>query len=106
MPHHLEDGYKVGTQASHVMSGSQSGSLCTGSDTSRFKSGDSDNEGRNLVECASDEACEQENSKFGLPNDSAIYPGAGADPASQFRRAISVTVGSQISLRFSTVREI
>jgi len=37
---------------------------------SRFESGDSDNEGRNLVECAS-EACEQENSKFGLPNDPA-----------------------------------
>jgi len=36
-----------------------------------FESGDSDNEGRNLVECASDEACEQENSKCRLPNDPA-----------------------------------
>jgi len=70
MPHHLEDGYKVGTQPDHVTSGSQSGSSSTGSDTNRFESGDSDNEGRNLVECAS-EACEQENSKFGLPNDPA-----------------------------------
>jgi len=37
MPHHLEDGYKVGTQPDHVTPGSQSGSLITGSDTSRSK---------------------------------------------------------------------
>ena len=37
MPHHLKDGYKVGTQPDHVTPGSQSGSLITGSDTSRSK---------------------------------------------------------------------
>jgi len=35
MPHHIQDGDNVGSQLSHVTPDSQSGSLCTGSDTSR-----------------------------------------------------------------------
>jgi len=55
MPHHIEDGDNVAdSQPGHVTPDSQSGSLCTGSDTSRF-----------LVGCVSDEACDQEHSKLG-----------------------------------------
>jgi len=50
----------------------QSGSLCTGSEISHFEIVESDKAS------ASDEACEDENSKFvgtiGLPNDSASWP--------------------------------
>ena len=61
MPHHIEDGDNVAdSQPGHVTPDSQSGSLCTGSDTSRF-----------LVGCVSDEACDQEHSKLGWTNDPA-----------------------------------
>jgi len=36
MPHHIQDGDNVGSQPGHVTPDSQSGSLCTGSDTSLF----------------------------------------------------------------------
>jgi len=63
--HHIEDGDNVGSsQSSHVAPDSQSGSLCTGSDTSRSESVISDKEGTSS-DGASDEACEQENLKFG-----------------------------------------
>jgi len=42
-------------------------SLCAGSDTSRYESVDSDKEGTSSDD-ASDEACEQENSKFDWTN--------------------------------------
>ena len=42
MPHHIKDGDNVGSQPGHVTPDSQSGSLCMGSDTSRFESVDSD----------------------------------------------------------------
>jgi len=42
----------------------QGRSLCAGSDISRSESGDSDKE-RTSLDGGSDEACEQENSKFG-----------------------------------------
>jgi len=46
MTHHIEDGDNIiGRQPSHVKPDSQSGSLCTASDTSRFESVDSDKEG-------------------------------------------------------------
>jgi len=45
MPHHIKDGDNVGSQPGHVTPDSQSGSLCMGSDTSRFESVDSDKEG-------------------------------------------------------------
>jgi len=64
MPHHIEDGDNVGSQPGHVASKSQSGSLCAGSDTSRYESVDSDKEVTSSDD-ASDEACEQANSKFG-----------------------------------------
>jgi len=63
MPHHIEDGDNVGNQPGHVAPDSQSGSLCAGSDVSRYESVDSDKEGTSS-DNASDEACEQENSKF------------------------------------------
>jgi len=36
MPHHIQDGDKVGSQPGHVTPDSLSGSLCAGSDTSLF----------------------------------------------------------------------
>jgi len=36
MPHHIQDGDNVCSQPGHVTPDSQSGSLCTGSDTSLF----------------------------------------------------------------------
>jgi len=70
MPHHIEDGDNVGSQPGHVAPDTQSGgSLCAGSDTSRYESVDSDKKGTS--DDASDEACEQENSKFGWTNDPA-----------------------------------
>jgi len=64
MQHHIEDGDNVGSQPGHVAPDSQSGSLCAGSGTSRFERVDSDKEGTSSDD-VSDEACEQENSKFG-----------------------------------------
>jgi len=64
MPHHIEDGNNVGSQPGHVTPDSQSGSLCTGSDTGSFESVDFDKEAASSVD-ASDEACEQENFKCG-----------------------------------------
>jgi len=63
MPHHIEDGDNVGSQSGHVTPDSQSGRLCTGSDTSRLESVFSDKEGTSL-DGASDDICEQENSNF------------------------------------------
>jgi len=63
MPHHTDDCDNVGSQAGHVAPDSQSRSSCTGRDTSRFESVDSDKE-KNLVVCASDEAYDQEHSKY------------------------------------------
>jgi len=55
--HHDEDGDNVvGSQPGHVTPDSQSGSLCTGSDISRFESVDSKKEGTSSDD-ASDEAC-------------------------------------------------
>ena len=45
MPHHIEDGDNVGSQPGHVTPYSQSGSLCTGGDISRFESVDSNKQG-------------------------------------------------------------
>jgi len=45
MRHHIENGDSVDSQPGHVTSDSQSRSLCTGRDTSRFESVDSDKEG-------------------------------------------------------------
>jgi len=46
MLHHIEDGDRViGSQPGHVTPDGQSGSLCTGSDISRFECADSDKEG-------------------------------------------------------------
>ena len=45
MPHPIEDGDNVGNQTCDVEPDSQSRSLCTGSDISRFGSVDSDKEG-------------------------------------------------------------
>jgi len=45
MPHHIEDGVSADSQPGHVTPESQSRRLCTGSDTNRFESVDSDNEG-------------------------------------------------------------
>ena len=65
MQHHIEDGDNVGSsQPSHVAPDSQSGSLCAGSDISCFESVISDKEATSS-DGASNEACEQENSKFG-----------------------------------------
>jgi len=65
MPHHIEDGDKaIGSQTGHVTPENQSGGLCTGGDISRFESADSDKEGTSS-DGASDEACVQDNSKFG-----------------------------------------
>jgi len=64
MPHHIEDGDNVDSQPGHVTPDSQSASLCMERDTSRFESVDSGKEGTSSDD-ASDEACEQENSKFG-----------------------------------------
>jgi len=64
MQHHIEDGDNVGSQPGHIAPDSQSGSVCAGSDTSRFESVDSGIEGTSS-NGASDEACEQQNSKFG-----------------------------------------
>jgi len=64
MPHHIDDGNNLSSQPGHFTPDSQSGSLCTGSDTSSFESVDFDKEAASS-DSASDEACEQENSKFG-----------------------------------------
>jgi len=65
MPHHIEDGDNVlSSQLGNVMPDSQSGSLCTGSDINRFECIDSDKEGTSS-DGASDEACQQDYSKFG-----------------------------------------
>jgi len=45
MPRHIQDGDNVDSQPGHVTPDSKSGSLCTGSDTSRFESVDSDRKG-------------------------------------------------------------
>ena len=64
MPHYDEDGENIGSQPGYVAPDSQSGSLCTGSDVSRFESVDSDKEGTSS-DGAFHDACKQENSKFG-----------------------------------------
>jgi len=64
MPHHIEDDDSVDSQPDHVTPDSQSRSLCTGSDTNRFESVDSDKK-RNLIGWPSDEVCQQEHSKCG-----------------------------------------
>jgi len=43
--HHIEDDDSVDSHPGHVTADSQSRSLCTASDTSRFESVDSDKEG-------------------------------------------------------------
>ena len=45
MPYHIQDGDIVDSQPGHVTPESKSGSLCTGSDTDRFESVDSDKKG-------------------------------------------------------------
>ena len=45
IPRHVEDGDNAGSQPDHVTADSQSGSLCTGNDISRFESVESDKEG-------------------------------------------------------------
>jgi len=67
MRHHIEDDDTVDSQPGYVTPDSQSRSLCTGSDTSHFESVDSDIEGTSsdVHLIASDEACQQEHSKFG-----------------------------------------
>jgi len=71
MPHHTEDDDNVGSQPSHVTPGSQSGSLCMGSDKVVSKVLIlTKKEPRRMCE-----ACEQENSKFGSTNNCGIEPG-------------------------------
>jgi len=48
VPHHIEDGDSVDTQPGHVTPASQSRRLCTGNDTNRFESVDSDKEPRRM----------------------------------------------------------
>jgi len=64
MPHHIEGGETVGSPPGDVMPDKQSGRSCTGSDITLFESVDSDNEGTSS-DGAFDDACKQENSKFG-----------------------------------------
>jgi len=64
LPHHVEGSNNVGSLPGHVTPDNQNGSLCTGSYISRFESVDSDKEGISS-DGTSDEACEQEDSKFG-----------------------------------------